>query len=81
MWWLGGLLLAAASGALIGLAERAYWAGYPALEALAGVARIVLYLFWFHAAWKCSRNVEHAVWTYLARGTLLAGLLATAVLY
>ncbi len=81
MWWLWGPPVAAATGALLWLAERAYWAGYPALEALSGVARIVLYLFWFHAAWKCSRNVEHAVWTYLARSALLAGLLATAVLY
>jgi hypothetical protein len=44
------------------------------------VARIVLYLFWLHAVWRCSRNVERARWTYLARGAALAGLIASAVL-
>jgi hypothetical protein len=66
---------------LIWSAERAYFAGYPALEASLGVAKILLYLVWLHAVWKCSRNVEHAVWTWLARILGLAGLAATALLY
>ena len=42
---------------LIWASERAYGGGYPALGALAGVSRIMLYLLWFQAAWRCSRNV------------------------
>jgi hypothetical protein len=41
----------------------------------------VLYLAWFNAVWRCSRNVEHALWTFVARAALLLGLVATAVLY
>ena len=49
---------------------------------LASVARILLYLVWLHAVWRCSRNVEHALWTYArARAPLILGLLANAVLY
>jgi hypothetical protein len=45
------------------------------------VARVIAYLLWFLAAWRCSRNVERRLWTYVARGALVLGLLATAVLY
>jgi hypothetical protein len=81
VWWLWGLPVAALTGALIWGGEWAYHAGYPALEALLGVARILLYLFWFRAVWRCSRNVAHSLWTHLARWALVLGLLATAVLY
>jgi hypothetical protein len=78
---LGGAAVAGTSAALIWSAEWAYQAGHPALDALLGVVRIVLYVFWFHAVWRCSRNVGHPFWTYVARAALLAGLAATAVLY
>jgi hypothetical protein len=61
--------------------ERAYGGGHPTLGALAGVARILLYLIWFHAVWRCSRHVKRALWTPIVRGALLLGLLASAVLY
>jgi hypothetical protein len=48
---------------------------------LAGVARILLYLVWLQAVWRCSRNVERALWTYVARAAAVSGLLASAVLY
>jgi hypothetical protein len=38
-------------------------------------------LVWFQAVWRCSRNVERAVWTPVARSALILGLLASAVLY
>jgi hypothetical protein len=80
VFWLGGAALAALTALLLWAAERAYASGHPALEALAGVTRIVLYLTWFRAAWRCSRNVTHAAWTPAARAALLLGLAATALL-
>ena len=44
-------------------------------------ARILLYLIWLHAVWGCSRNVGRALWTYVARGLLVLGLIVSAVLY
>ena len=61
--------------------DLAYAQGHLALGALANLARILLYLAWFVAVWRCSRNVERAYWTPLARGVALAGLVASAVLY
>jgi hypothetical protein len=81
VWWLGGTALAALTAALIWGAEWAYAAGHPTLEALLGVTKILLYLFWLQAVWTCSRNVDDVAWTYLARGLALAGLAATALLY
>jgi len=80
-WWLGGALLAALTAVLIWATERAYGADRIALGGLASVARILLYLTWFQAVWRCSRNVGHPLWTYVARALLLAGLIASAVLY
>ena len=81
VWWIGGAALAAATAALIWATDRAYDADHLALGGLASVARILLYLAWFHAVWRCSRNVERPLWTYVARSLLIAGLLASAVLY
>ena len=80
-WWLGGGLVAALTAVLIWATDRAYHGGHAALGALASVARILLYLIWFQAVWRCSRNVGHPLWTYVARALLLAGLIASAVLY
>jgi hypothetical protein len=80
VFWLGGAALAVLTGLLLWAAERAYTSGHSALEALADVTRIVLYLVWFKAAWRCSRNVEHAAWSPVARAVLLLGLAATALL-
>ena len=48
---------------------------------LASVARILLYLIWLQAVWRCSRNVKRPLWTYVARGAGILGLAANAVLY
>jgi hypothetical protein len=45
------------------------------------VARILAYLTWLHAVWRCSRNVERALWTHVARAVAILGLVANAVLY
>jgi len=80
-WWLGGALVAALTAGLIWATERAYGGGYEALGDLGSVARILLYLIWLHMVWRCSRNVGRALWTYVARGLLVLGLIASAVLY
>lgn len=81
MWWLGGALLAALTGVLVWATDLAYTHGQAALGALANGARILLYLAWFAAVWRRSRNVQHAFWTPLARAAALAGLVASAILY
>lgn len=80
-WWLGGALLAPLTAILVWATDRAYDGDHLALGGLASVARILLYLIWFNAVWRCSRNVKRPLWTYAARSLLIAGLLASAVLY
>jgi len=74
-------VLAALSAVLIWATERAYGRDHVALGALASVARILLYLIWLHAVWRCSRNVGRPLWTHIARALSVAGLIASAVLY
>jgi hypothetical protein len=81
VWWAGGALLAALTGLLVWTTDAAYTQGHEALGALANGARLLLYLAWFVAVWRCSRNVKRALWTPLARAALLAGLVASAILY
>ena len=80
-WWLGGALLATATALLVWGADSAYDAGYVALGGLANAARVLAYLVWALAVWRSSRNVRHPFWTYAARAVLVAGLVASAVLY
>jgi hypothetical protein len=80
-WWLGGALLAALTALLVLATERAYSAGNVALGGLANMARVLVYMVWALAAWRCSRNVDHRFWTYAARVLLVTGLVASAVLY
>ena len=79
MWWLAGIPLA---WALIGLSvagDQAWKSGSPRFADLTYIARLALYWLWFMSVWKCSRNVEHRLWTVLARGALFAGLAVTAL--
>jgi hypothetical protein len=80
-FWIGGAVLAALTAALVWAAERAHGAGQPGLGALLDALRLVAYLFWFHAVWRSSRNVERALWSAAARAAAALGLLASAVLY
>jgi hypothetical protein len=36
---------------------------------------------WALAVWRCSRSVRQPFWTYAARTLMVAGLVASAVLY
>jgi hypothetical protein len=74
-------MLAVPTILLVWATDRAYGADHLVLGALAAVARILLYLAWFNAVWRCSRNVKRPLWTYVARSLLIAGLLASAMLY
>jgi hypothetical protein len=81
VWWLAGIPLACVTAALVlaaqylrGLGTWA-WGWGDACDA----ARLLVYLAWAHLAWRCSRNVERAAWTPLARGALSAGLVLSAM--
>ena len=74
-------MLALPTALLVWATDSAYDAGHLVLGAAAAVARILLYLVWFNAVWRCSRNVKRPLWTYLARSLLIAGLLGSAMLY
>jgi hypothetical protein len=63
---------------LVAMAEHLRYSGTPGWGDALDVSRFLLYLVWFRLAWRCSRNVEHAVWTPLARGALAAGLVLSA---
>ena len=80
-WWIGGALLATGTALLVWAADSAYDAGYVALGGLANAARVLLYIVWALAVWRWSRNVRRPFWTYAARTLLVAGLVASAVLY
>ena len=81
VWWGGGVPGALVTAALVIAAENvrglgtSAWVWGDACDA----ARLVVYLAWLVPAWRCSRNVGHAVWTPLARVALAAGLVASAM--
>jgi len=74
-------VLAVATAGLIWATERAYDAGHTTLGSLAEVIRILSYLVWCRVVWRSSRNVERALWIYVARCLLVLGLVASALLY
>ena len=78
---MGGAALAVLTALLVWATDGAYSAGYAALGGLANAARVLLYIVWAVAVWRCSRNVQRRFWTYVARLSLIAGLVASAVLY
>ena len=71
-WWLGGAALAALTAGLVWATERAYGGGQVVLGDLASVTRILLYLVWLHAVWRCSRNVERAAMDLSSRALAAA---------
>jgi hypothetical protein len=81
VWWGGGIPLALITAAMMIAAERVRglgasdWGWGDAVD----VARLLVYLVWLVPAWRCSRNVQSAAWTPLARGALAAGLVASAM--
>ena len=79
IWWLWGIPAAWAFSALIIGAELARSAGYHGSANLLDALRLAVYWFWLRLAWQCSRNVDHAVWTPVARTALVIGLIAHAL--
>jgi hypothetical protein len=80
VWWLGGIPVGCITAVLVLAAERIRASGAWAWGwgDACDVARFLVYLAWFGLAWRCSRNVQSAAWTPLARGALLAGLVLSA---
>jgi len=76
--WLAGIPVVCAAAALLVLAEELRLAGHHASGAFLDVARLLLYLAWFHLAWRCSDNVRSRLWTVLARVAISAGLVLMA---
>ena len=74
IWWLFGLPVGWTTSALTVCAEAFRSAGYGGWAALLDVVKLLLYIFWFQLAWRCSRNVENWVWTPLSRFALSVGL-------
>jgi hypothetical protein len=79
VWWILGIPLASAGGALLIGAESLRQAGTRALADALEVMRLALFWFWFRLAWKCAPNVRHAWWTGIVRVALVAGLALTAL--
>jgi hypothetical protein len=81
VWWYAGIPVALITGALVIVAERLRASGASAWGwgDLCDASRFLLYLAWFIPAWRCSKNVERAAWTPLARGALAAGLVLSAI--
>lgn len=81
VWWLAGIPVGCVIGVLVLAAERLRalgtwaWGWGDACDA----ARFLAYLAWFFVAWRCSRNVERAAWTPLARVALAVGLVLSAI--
>jgi hypothetical protein len=79
VWWVLGIPVASAAGALLVGADHLRNAGARAGGDALDVARLALFWFWFRLAWKCARNVRHAAWAGVARAALLAGFALSAL--
>ena len=75
VWWLWGIPMAWAASALVIVAEMARNAGHGRWGDMLDLARLCVYWLWLRLAWKCSRNVRNPLWTPIARGALIAGLI------
>ncbi len=74
VWWAAGIPVGWTASALVIIAEHLRYAEHHAWGDFFDVLRFLIYLVWFRLAWRCAHNVDHAVWTPLARATLLTGL-------
>jgi hypothetical protein len=79
VWWILGIPVAWAAGALLIEADNARHAGARALADVLDLTRLALFWFWFRLAWRCAPNVRHVWWTGIARTAMLAGLALTAL--
>jgi hypothetical protein len=81
VWWLGGIPVALAASAFTVAAELARDASQHGAGALLDTIKLVIYLVWFCAAWRCARNVEHPAWTALGQCAIATCLVLTAITF
>ena len=79
VWWLYGIPVGLVAAAMLVVSESAREAGQAHWGDLLDIARLAVYWFWFRLVWKYSRNVGLRVWTFTARATVVAGLVAMAL--
>ena len=79
VWWIAGIPLGWASGALVVIAEDMRYAGLPGWGNFLDLVRFLVFFAWLRLAWRCSPNVERPIWTPVAQATLSAGLLCMAM--
>ena len=79
VWWLWGMPVGPATIALAVLAEMLRDAGWSGAGAGLDVLKLLVYLVWFCAAWRCSGNVVNRAWTGIARAAIALALGVTAL--
>jgi hypothetical protein len=79
VWWLWGMPVGLATIALAVFAEMLRDAGWSGAGAGLDVLKLLVYLIWFGAAWRCSGNVVNRTWTGIARAAIALALGVTAL--
>jgi len=79
VWWFWGIPVGLATSALIVFAEMLRNAGWNGAGAGLDVLKLLVYLTWFGAAWRCSGNVVNRTWTGIARAAIALALGITAL--
>jgi hypothetical protein len=77
--WLWGIPVGVAAIALTVFAEMSRDAGWNGAGAGLDVVKLLVYLTWFGAAWRCSGNVVNRTWTGIARAAIALALGITAL--
>lgn len=81
VWWLGGIPVALSASAITIAAELARDETHHGTGALLDMIKLVIYLFWFCAAWRCARNVERPFWTPVGQLAIATCLVLTAITF
>jgi hypothetical protein len=74
VWWLWGVPGGLATSALTVFAEMLRDAGLSGAGAGLDVLKLLVYLTWLGAAWRCSGNVVNRAWTGIARAAIALAL-------
>jgi hypothetical protein len=80
VWWLWGMPVAWATGALVVFAELLRVESYSGWGDFLDLLRLLLYWWWLLMAWKRADNVEQRFWTPIAKTALVAGLLVSVLI-
>jgi hypothetical protein len=81
VWWLWGMPVGLGASALTLAAEALREALYYGSGDAVDVLKFLLYLIWFSAAWRCSGNVNHRIWTFVSRLAIALGLGVAAITF